>query len=369
MKNKITMLMLFVTAASLLLTLNEVEARGGGGRGGGGRAAGGRAAGGAGEGAAAYRGGHTMNRTPTMSRASTMPAASQARVQAQTRPAVTQSRVQQQALQQRPSVANQAQLRSQVNQYTQSLPAQNINRQAFTQQAQNFSSARGSQIAQNRQISDRVSQNVRQSQPNSSRWFDQNFLTRHNVGRDYAGAGNNLWRPAAWSTLASWGAWGWSTPYYYDDAGYAYPVTASESTFANPSSSIEAPYQPVQMYPPAQSAQTTVSPEGEWLPLGIFAVASNANTAAQSNRFIQLAVSRSGEIAGILYNSATDKAQDLTGKIDPNSQKAYWSLTSQTGSPIASTGIYNLTEDQTPFNVHFLDGTDQTWTLVRLKGQ
>jgi hypothetical protein len=292
-------------------------------------------------------------------------------MQAQARPAVSQGRFQQypQTFQQRPSAGNQAQLRSQINQYAQSRPAQNIDRQAFAQRSQNFSSMRGNQITQNRQISDRVSQNLRQSQPNSNNWFNQNFFDRHNVGRDYVGTGANWGRAAAWSTLATWGAWGWSTPYYYDDAGYAYPVTAAESTSAYPSSTLTAPYQPVQMYPPAQNSQTTASTEGDWLPLGIFAVASNANAAAQSNRFIQLAVHRSGEIAGVYYNSATDVAQDLTGKVDSNSQKAYWSMTNQTGSPIASTGIYNLTEDQTPINVHFLDGTDQNWTLVRLQGQ
>lgn len=366
MWNKIAALMVLVTAASLLLTPFEVEARGGrgGGRGGGGRGGGGRSVGGA-RGGGAYRGGRTMNRTPTMSRASSRPAASQAR-RAQTRPAVSQGRVGQsrQALQQRPSAANRADLRNQVNRYAQTRPAQDFNGQAFSQRAQNFSNQRGNQIANNRQISDQVSQNLRQSRPNSDRWFDGNFLDRHDVGRDYLGTGANLWRPAAWSTLAGWGAWNWSNPYYYDEGGYAYPVTASESAPAYSSSSITEPYQPVQMY----SAQGTPAPTaGDWLPLGVFAVAHNANAAAQSNRFIQLALNRSGEIAGVLYNSLTDAAQDLTGRIDSNTQKAYWSLTSGTGSPIASTGLYNLTEDQTPVNVHFLDGTDQTWALVRLQ--
>ena len=116
-----------------------------------------------------------------------------------------------------------------------------------------------------------------------------------------------------------------------------------------------------------QSAQTTASTDEDWLSLGVFAVASDATAAAQTNRFIQLAISHTGEIAGVLYNSTTDSAQDLAGMVDPNSQQVYWSMSNRIDSPIASTGIYNLMEDQTPINVHFADGSDQTWTLVRLQ--
>lgn len=113
--------------------------------------------------------------------------------------------------------------------------------------------------------------------------------------------------------------------------------------------------------------QSAVATTEEWLPLGVFAVANNASAASYTNRFLQLAVNRKGEIAGVLYNSTTDAAQDLTGMVDPKSQQVYWSMANKSDSPIASTGLYNLTEDQTPINVHFIDGSDQTWTLVRLK--
>lgn len=343
-KNRIAALMVFVTAASLLLTLIEVEAAGGkdGGRGGG-KSSGGRSAPRAG---GTYLGGHTMNRTPTMSRAASRPAVSMARQQGQTRPSISQGRVQQsrQTLQQRPSVPNRAELRNQVKGYAQSKPPQNIDRQAIAKKAQNFSSNRGNQITQNRQLSTKMSQRLHQSQPNSKQWFDRNFFDRHNLGRDYVGTRANLWRPAAWGTLAHWGAWHWSTPYYYDE-GYAYPITV-ESIYPYPN---------------------TPSQTGDWLSFGVFAVLSIANAAPPTHRFVQLSLNRSGEIAGVLYNSLTDAAQDLTGMVDPINQKAYWSLANRTNSPIASTGIYNLTEDQTPINVHFADNSDQTWVLVRLQ--
>lgn len=364
MWNRIAALMVLVTATSLLLTPFDAEAGRGGGGGGRGGGGGGRGGGGGGRGGGggsrgggggAYRGGNSMNRTPTMSRAASRPDISQGRQQYQGRQSISQDRLQQsrQTYQQRPS-ANTAELRNQVSQYAQSRPAQNIDRQALAQRAQDFSGQRDNQIIQNRQLSDNVSQRLQQSYPNSDHWFDRDFFDRHDIDVGYVGSGDNWWRPAAWATLATWGAWRWSTPYYYDDGGYVYPLSSPYSTTTVSSQ-------------PVQGADTSSSTGGDWLPLGVFAVASNPSAAAHTSRFIQLALNRSGEIAGVLYNSGTDVAHDLTGMVDPNTQQAYWSLDNQTDSPIASTGIYNLTEDQTPITVHFTDGSEQIWTLVRLQ--
>ncbi len=389
MWNRIAALMVLVVTTSLLILPFEAEARGGGrggGGGGGGRAGGGggRAGGGANKGGS-YSGGRTMNRTPTMSRASGRPAASQSisqtRQQLPARTNVSQGRAQQarqtnqqglstQRGRQKPTAANRAELRDQVNKYAQGGQVQNINRQDLAQKTKNFSSNRSGQSAQNRQLSNNVSQRLQQSRPDSNQWFNRNFFDNHNLDVNY-GTGANLWRPAAWASLAAWGAWNWSTPYYYDDGGYAYPITTDESTYSYPTTTTVYPgnttptQQPVQTQSD-QGIQTTAT-QGDWLPLGVFAVASDANAATQTNHFIQLAVNRSGEISGVLFNSATDVAQDIIGTVNNETQKAYWSLANKPGAPVASTGIYNLTEDQTPINVHFSDGSDQTWTLVRIQ--
>lgn len=364
--------MVLVTATSLLLNPIDVDARGGrgGGRGGGGRGAGGARGGRGAEGA--YRGGHTMNRTPTMSRASSRTGASPAR--SRTGTSISQGGIQQsrQIAQQRPSAGNRTELRNQLNRYAQNRPAQNIDRQALEQRVKNFSSSRGNQIAQNKQLSDRLSQRLKESRPNSSHWFDQNFFHQHNIDMNFAGRGINWWRPAAWATIASWGSWNWSTPYYYDDVGYAYPITSpittTESAYSSPYDAYPQNTTPsIQIYPAQSAHATAASTEEDWLPLGIFAVANNANAALSTNRFLLLAINRSGGMAGVLYNSTTDSAQDLTGIVDPASQKAYLYMANRPDSPIASTGIYNLTEDQTPINVHFYNGSEQNWILVRLK--
>ena len=350
MKKTLIGFMVMFSIASLLMTSLEARGRRSGGGERGGRNGGGRF----------YHGGHTMNRTPSMSRASSRLVN---RSSINNKP-VNRSSINSpssgtrdlRAVHQRPSTQNHEDLRNQVNRYTQNRPFGNINRQDLSARNQKFSRDRKNQIAQNRQLSDRTSDRLRHSWPDSHRWFDRNFFDRHDIDVGYLGNGANLWRPAAWATLATWGAWNWSTPYYYDDGGYSYPVTPSEySTYSYP-----AGYQS-QAIVPAQDQSN------DWLPLGVFAVASTAVEAIQSDRFIQLAINRNGEIDGVYYNSASDKAQDLAGKVDQTTQKAYWSLSNKPDSPIASTGIYNLTEDETPVNVHFSDGTDQTWTLVRIQ--
>ncbi len=325
---------------AICLLLTSLEARGGRGGGGGGRGGGNRGGG------RSYSGGHVMNRTPSMSRAAPRAAGNRADFNR------TAGNRNIRNVNQRPSAQNRQDLRNQVNRYTQNRPAGNINRQDLSARNQNFSNNRRNQIAQNRQFSNLASDRVRRNYPNSNRWFDRDFFDRHDINVGYRG---DLWRPAAWATLATWGAWNWSTPYYYDNGGYSYPVTTTEyASYSYPTTTSA----------PAYSAP---APESDWLPLGVFAVASNAAGAATSSRFIQLAVNRNGEIDGVYYNAATDTTQDLAGTVDAKTQMASWSLSDKPNSPIASTGLYNLTEDETPISVHFSDGTEQTWTLVRIQ--
>lgn len=382
MSNKLATKVLTLLAIFILLVPILAEARGGrGGGGGGGR--GGRGT---------YGGGNNISRsTPTMSRTSNR-SVSLRDNQNQARQSFSQNRVTQprqnfsqnrdiqsrQNFQQRPSSTNTTQLKNQIQQYSQNRATQRIDNQTISQKAQNFSNSRANQIAQNREISDRVNQRLQQTNPNARNWFDHNFFNEHNIKPSYWNDRVNWWRPAAWGALATWGAWRWSTPYYYDTSGDVYPLSTTSSTvdsynnsnYSTPQTTTPMPNSPQATQDSMQSlnqTQTSNTTEGDWLPLGVFAVANSASSAPQTNRFMQLAINRNGEIAGVVYNSATDVAQDLTGMVDSNTQKAFWSLSNRPNSPIASTGIFNLTEDQTQINVHFSDNTDQMWTLVRLK--
>jgi hypothetical protein len=334
---------LAAASAILTFTIGSLDAIGGGRGGGGGGGGGGVRGGGGG----AYRGGQTINRTPTMTRpaVSTRPQVQhvqQARPQIQARPQVRQPIQTQQR----------EQLRNQAKQYAQKA-AIKTNPQTLSQHQQTFATQRLSQVNNNRQFSSNVSKRLSGSRTGYHQWFNNDFYHRHNLNPAY-GIDNkmNWWRAGNWAALSSWGDWGWSSPYYYDDGGYPLSVPDYQGdSYAQGYSN------------PAEVAQGS----GDWMPIGVFAVGRNASEAAVSNRFVQLALNRNGEIDGVYYNALSDSAQDISGSVDAGSQQAYWSLSNVENSPIATTGLYNLTEPVTSVRVLFSDGSTQVWSFVRLQ--
>jgi hypothetical protein len=67
------------------------------------------------------------------------------------------------------------------------------------------------------------------------------------------------------------------------------------------------------------------------------------------------------------YNAITDQTHEIDGYVDKDTQQAAWRLGDIAGSPIVSTGLYNLTKDSTEVAVDFPDGTEQILTYVRLE--
>lgn len=103
----------------------------------------------------------------------------------------------------------------------------------------------------------------------------------------------------------------------------------------------------------------------EWMPLGIFALTQEDGSVEDSTLFLQLAISKEGIIAGTFQNTATDKAFEVEGTIDRESQRAAWGQVGESW-PIMETGIYNLTENEAGALLHFGDGQTQQWTMVRV---
>lgn len=116
----------------------------------------------------------------------------------------------------------------------------------------------------------------------------------------------------------------------------------------------------------ASDIPADVKPEEvEWMPLGIFALTSKAETTEDATLFVQLAISKEGIIAGTFQNTATDSSFEVEGTIDDESQRAAWGPVGESW-PIMETGLYNLTENEGGALVHFEDGQTQEWTMVRL---
>lgn len=115
-----------------------------------------------------------------------------------------------------------------------------------------------------------------------------------------------------------------------------------------------------------QIAETPVDvdPEqAEWMPLGTFAMVREKDT--EPIMYLQLAVSKEGIITGTYSNTTSNSVQPVEGHVDPESQRAAWWIGDKRDN-ILETGIYNLTQDQTPLLVHFGSQQTQTWLLVRL---
>jgi hypothetical protein len=109
----------------------------------------------------------------------------------------------------------------------------------------------------------------------------------------------------------------------------------------------------------ASSAQAANPQDGEWMTLGVFAVTQDGPASGSDlTIFVQLAVSKTGVINGLVTNAATGETQSLQAAVDQTSQRAAWEMTGKQ-LPVMETGIYNLTQASAPALVHFADGQTQ----------
>lgn len=355
--NIITLVVLF------FCVVNPIEAiggRGGGGRGGGGARAGAARAGGAGA---------TRASPATRSRqVANIPSPSMSRADVRTR----QSTSMQQRPRQTSWGSNPEALRGQLQQHVQTPGSR-------TAVNQNLRNSLPQLNRTNAQTASRTLNQFNRQHPNANNLFNSNFYSRQGLTPNF-GSNANLWRNAGWANTAAWmglGAYAGGYPaYYYDESGLSTSLTPQETETYTP----QTPQQNIIIMPSqTEQAVTTNQPTssqtntadsiatGDWLPLGVFAVGSSAEEAPYSNMVMQLALSKSGYLAGTYYNAATDQAYTMEGMVDKNSQEAIWKMSDNPETPVAWTGIYNLTQDVVPIQVRFPDETSQTKVLVRLQ--
>jgi hypothetical protein len=193
--------------------------------------------------------------------------------------------------------------------------------------------------------------------PNMSKAYWQNFGKYHY-------ARNHWWRHATWASLGGWVAGSsWSSPDYYDYGQGIYYENEQVYMNGEPVAGAQEYYQQAKdlaaSAPPAQTSET------DWLPLGVFAL--SRDQATDSNQLLQLAVDKTGIIAGTYYNTATDITRPVRGRVDKKTQRAAWSFSDGKDTDIImETGLYNLTQDQTEALVHFGNNKTQQWLMVRL---
>jgi hypothetical protein len=180
------------------------------------------------------------------------------------------------------------------------------------------------------------------------------------------------WTVPTWAVLTNWFNWGtpvvWTQPVFYDFGPQGNVVfqdnsvliggerVASTAEFAMSAADL------ATVPPPASESEAEAA---EWLPLGTFAVSTDEEE-VEPAWVMQLAVSREGIIAGTLFNTETDEAQTVQGRVDKDTQRVAMRI-GDSESFVAETGLGNLLQDEAPLLVHFGPDDVETWLLIRLE--
>jgi hypothetical protein len=211
-------------------------------------------------------------------------------------------------------------------------------------------------------------------------WFGPNwwYSHAHPIGgwhysnAFYSTPWSYWWTVPAWGSLTNFFSWSTPTtvvqpvPYDYGTGGNVYYEDNSVVINGQPVCTAEEFAQSAALLatvdPPADPQQAS---DSEWMPLGTFALSTGTEDTNPA-RVVQLAVNRDGIVSGTLFNSTSDSAQTLLGRVDKLTQRVAVRIGNR-DDVVLETGLFNLTEETAPALVHF--GTDQTekYLLVRLE--
>ncbi|KAA5539068.1 hypothetical protein FYK55_25355 [Roseiconus nitratireducens] len=212
-------------------------------------------------------------------------------------------------------------------------------------------------------------------------WFGPSWWNRHYHacgGWHYGYAFNRYpwsywWTVPTFATFTNWFSWSapsavWTQPVYYDYGQGGNVVYQDNSVYIDGQQVATA-----DEFAQSAAALATVDPpedeqtaeEIDWMPLGTFAVSSGEKD-VDPNRILQLAVNKEGIISGTLYNTQTDQADTVQGRVDKETQRVAFRI-GESEEVVVESGLYNLTQDEAPILVHFGDSRVENWLLVRLE--
>jgi hypothetical protein len=83
---------------------------------------------------------------------------------------------------------------------------------------------------------------------------------------------------------------------------------------------------------------------------------------------MQLAVNKEGIISGTIHNRLSGNTYTVQGRVDKDTQRVAFTIGNDRNAVI-ETGIFNLTQDETPVLCHFGGSQTQTYLLARLPGE
>ena len=194
--------------------------------------------------------------------------------------------------------------------------------------------------------------------------FGPGWYTNHPGAWFAAGwAAGRCWWPCTWPAMYGYFAFPVDYPIYYD---YGTTVVYQDNgVYVNGVDQGT----PQQYYDQAQTlatngAQANASSNGDWLPLGVFALSTNGDTDAHD--VFQLAINKQGIIRGNFQDTADNKTEPIQGSADLKTQRVAFTVGDKK-STIVETGLYNLTKDEAPVLIHIGQDKTEQGILVRLK--
>ncbi len=170
------------------------------------------------------------------------------------------------------------------------------------------------------------------------------------------------WDTATWAGVGNWfGGWNASPVDYAYGNNIAYE--GNQVYIDGQDAESAADYYDQVAGQAEAGAQADASPNGQWLPLGVFALGQPGQ--AQTNAVIQLAVDKEGILRGNYTDTVADETSQVQGAVDEKTQRVAWTI-GDNDSTVMETGLYNLTQPEAPVLIH--QGPDRTeqWSLVRL---
>jgi hypothetical protein len=166
-----------------------------------------------------------------------------------------------------------------------------------------------------------------------------------------------------WNTFA--GYYGWQSPYFYDYGPNGNVVYTSNRVLVN-----DQPVGTPTDYAQSAAELAMVTPEQmnaqhEWIPLGTFSVATSQDETNPA-RVIQLAHdNKQGLISGTIFNKESGNLYTVQGRVDPDTQRVAFTI-GKDPNVVMETGLFNLTQNETPVLVHFGPSKTATYLFARL---
>jgi hypothetical protein len=180
------------------------------------------------------------------------------------------------------------------------------------------------------------------------------------------------WSVPTWPALSTWFSWArpgivWQ-PIFYDYGVGGNVVFENDYVFIGGqqiATAADFAMSAAELATVAPPPTPEAAEDAEWMALGTFAVSSNEKETDPS-RVVQLAVDREGTISGTLFNTQTNEAETIQGRVDKETQRVAMRI-GEKENIVVETGLYNLTQDNAPVLVHFGPDQVEEWLLVRLE--